>query len=342
MIKNRRIKLISALLLTAAILISALPAAALAYEHDPRLNDHAMADVTADPDAVFGFAPGPDGSLASYAGYDWDDPDAVAGYRQARIDYFMSYAEMYALLDEMTARGCTVEETARAVSAKRNELRMAAYDGDPEGLAKLKERNLQRYGHEEGPLPDELYEQYGSWEAVIEKAFSHNSGMDACVGLYDEYYDYYIAFGYIQDEQVAPVSREYAVTALVEALGLGGGEDALSGFTDGAEASPWSVDALNAALGGGVVIGCGDGTLQPRRTITRAEALVIISRCLPSLDAAAEAPEFTDVQAWARADVDRLAAAGVVLGYGDGRLGADDPLTVAQLRTLIQRLAALR
>ncbi len=68
MIKNRRIKLISALLLTAAILISALPAAALAYEHDPRLNDHAMADVTADPDAVFGFSPGPDGSLASYAG----------------------------------------------------------------------------------------------------------------------------------------------------------------------------------------------------------------------------------------------------------------------------------
>ena len=34
--------------------------------------------------------------------------------------------------------------------------------------------------------------------------------------------------------------------------------------------------------------------------------------------------------------------AGSFARYGDGRLGADDPLTVAQLRTLIQRLAALR
>ena len=39
-----------------------------------------------------------------------------------------------------------------------------------------------------------FYEKTGSWEAVIEKAFSTNAGADAMLGLYDKYYDtYYIA-----------------------------------------------------------------------------------------------------------------------------------------------------
>ena len=89
-------------------------------------------------------------------------------------------------------------EIARAVSAKRNELRFVSCDGDPDALAALKESNLERYGHEEGPLADELYEKYGSWETVIEKAFSHNCGVDACLGLYDDYYNYYVDFGYVK------------------------------------------------------------------------------------------------------------------------------------------------
>ncbi|MBO4323152.1 MAG: hypothetical protein J5836_00675 [Clostridia bacterium] len=104
---------------------------------------------------------------------------------------------MYSLLDELTAEGKTTEEIAREISAKRNEIRLAAYANDPEGLEKLKARNLEKYGHEEGPLPDELYAQYGSWEKVIEKAFSANSGMDACLGLYDDYYELYVAVGQI-------------------------------------------------------------------------------------------------------------------------------------------------
>ena len=40
-------------------------------------------------------------------------------------------------------------------------------DYSQDELAKTKESNLKEYGHEEGPLPDELYEKYGSWEMVI-------------------------------------------------------------------------------------------------------------------------------------------------------------------------------
>ena len=132
-----------------------------------------------------------------YADADWSDPELVAKGRADRIAYHQSLEAMYDLLDEMLAEGKSTEEIARAISTKRNEIRIASYENDPEGLADLKERNLTQYGHEEGPLPDELYEKYCSWETVIAKSFSTNSGMDACLGLYDDYYNLYVAAGQI-------------------------------------------------------------------------------------------------------------------------------------------------
>ena len=43
-----------------------------------------------------------------------------------------------------------------------------------------------------GPSADSLYEKYGSWQTVLKKALSTNMGMDACLGLYDEYYYTYV------------------------------------------------------------------------------------------------------------------------------------------------------
>ena len=168
------------------------------YQHDPRSNPHAMADIVEDDTAIYGFRPSTTGSLAMYADMDWSNATVVEQGRQERIAYHKSLEAMYVLLDEMTAQGKSVEEIARAVSAKRNQIRLDSYQNDPEKLAALKERNLAQYGHEEGPLPDELYEKYGSWEMVITKSFSANSGMDACLGLYDDYYNLYVTVGQIQ------------------------------------------------------------------------------------------------------------------------------------------------
>ena len=77
------------------------------------------------------------------------------------------------------------------MSQKRNENRLAAYKDDPEGLAIVRKSNLETYGNEDGPTADFLYEKYGSWQTVIEKALSTNAGMDACLGFYDECYDTY-------------------------------------------------------------------------------------------------------------------------------------------------------
>ena len=156
-------------------------------------NPSAAADIVVNPDAVYGYSPNPDSvRLGQYAdALDWTDEDAVAAARQERAEYLEGFQKLYRIIEDMLGEGKNVEEIARAVSKARNEHRLASYDGDPEGLEIVKKSNLDTYGQEEGPTPDQLYEKYGSWQTVIEKALSSNLGMDACLGFYDEYYDTY-------------------------------------------------------------------------------------------------------------------------------------------------------
>lgn len=172
--------------------------APFAYEHDPRENPDAMKDIIENPDAVYGFSPDPESSrLGPYAEYDWTNPEVVEQGRQDRIAYHESLDSLYDILYEMRDEGKSIEEMARTVSAERNRLRLESYRDDPEALEKAKQSNLDTYGDENGPSADSLYEKYGSWETVMQKAFGTNAGMDACVGLYDDYYPLYIELGMI-------------------------------------------------------------------------------------------------------------------------------------------------
>lgn len=175
-----------------------------AYEHDPRDNPSAMADIIEDANAVYGFSPSPDGSLKGYVDYDWSDPDLVEGGRQQRIAYHESLSELYDIIDQMRADGASSEQIARTVSTRRNELRLEAYANNPEGLAAAKARNLELYGNENGGTPEYFLERYGSWEKVIEKSLSVNSGMDACMGLYDMFYAIYVAAGQVSADEPMP------------------------------------------------------------------------------------------------------------------------------------------
>lgn len=163
------------------------------YVHDPRENPEAMKDIVVNPDAVYGFSPSPDSTrLKDYVdAIDWTDPQQVADARAQRQVYFDSMSELYRMIEDMLHEGKNVEEIARAVSKRRNELRLEAYKDDPDGLALAKKSNLDTYGDEMGPSADSLYEKYGSWQRVLEKALGTNEGMDACLGFYDEYYDTY-------------------------------------------------------------------------------------------------------------------------------------------------------
>ena len=102
------------------------------------------------------------------------------------------------MIEKRTKEGKSTEEIAREASALRNEIRLDAYKDDPAGLADVKKSNLDTYGNEDGPTPEFLFEKYGSWAVVAQKSFSTNMGMDACCGLYDEYYWLYIELGLVE------------------------------------------------------------------------------------------------------------------------------------------------
>ena len=193
------------------------------YIHDPMENPKAAADIIVDPDAVYGYAPNPDSvRLGAFAKYDWSDEAFVAQMKQEREAYHESIHELYQMKVDMEAQGGSVEEIARAISNRRNEMRIEAYKDDPDGLATLKESNLEKHGNENGGTPEYYYEKTGSWEAVIEKAFSTNAGADAILGLYDTYYDTY----YISDDsdptesktvdETSPAPTEPTAATLVE------------------------------------------------------------------------------------------------------------------------------
>lgn len=167
--------------------------AGFTYVHDPRDNPEAMKDIVVNPDAVYGFSPSPDSTrLKDFVNaIDWTDPKQVAEARAQRQAYHDSMSELYRMIEQMLGQGKDVETIARAVSQRRNELRLEAHKDDPEGLALTKKSNLETYGNELGPTADSLYEKYGSWQKVLEKALGTNPGMDACLGFYDEYYDLY-------------------------------------------------------------------------------------------------------------------------------------------------------
>ncbi len=163
------------------------------YEHDPMENPVAAKDIVVNPDAVYGYSPNPDSTrLGKFAdAIDWTNKEQVAVSREERAAYLEEFKTLYRLIEDMLGEGRSVEEIARAVSTKRNEIRLASYDNNPKGLEVVKQSNLETYGQEEGPTPDQLFEKYGSWQTVVEKALSSNPGMDACLGFYDENYDAY-------------------------------------------------------------------------------------------------------------------------------------------------------
>ena len=142
----------------------------------------------------------------------------------------------------------------------------------------------------------------------------------------------------------APALRQFAVAALADAAGLTAAEPAcatLADFSDADALDGAYVPEWEAALSRGLLRGYGDGTLRPAEPIRRVEALLFLSRCLPELPAVREPARFADVPAWARADVERLSAAGLIEGVGGGKLGADDLLTEDQTLLLARRVRTL-
>lgn len=100
---------------------------------------------------------------------------------------------------------------------------------------------------------------------------------------------------------------------------------------------------------GDIAKGDETGALHSDRALTRAEALVMVERAFGGLPApvganalnAYPAQDFTDVPAWASAELAGVFDAGIVAGTGEGLLSPGAPVTAAELDTLIRRVYAL-
>lgn len=113
-------------------------------------------------------------------------------------------------------------------------------------------------------------------------------------------------------------------------------------FTD-VTSSHWAQAAILAAAQSGSVQGYKDGSFKPDQAITRAEMAVVLQPLLTSDQMTAASIAFTDVnEHWAQQAVEQLSSAGVVTGYTDGTFRPSQPITRAEVVTMLNKLIGLQ
>ncbi len=161
------------------------------YKHDPLQNPKVLKDAIEDPNAVYGFRPKKDGSLAQFADQNWEDPIAVEGYRQDRIAYHnRNEGAARQIVLDMTAKGTSVEDIAREICEYRNQSRISAYFNSDGSIKNMNGYQAALIRAEKNSY-DNLIKTGKTPEQIIKSATKGNPAMDACTGLYDEYFDTY-------------------------------------------------------------------------------------------------------------------------------------------------------
>ncbi len=108
---------------------------------------------------------------------------------------------------------------------------------------------------------------------------------------------------------------------------------------------PWATSYIQILASQGLIQGYADGTFQPKRTISRAEMLVILSKLIdfqtqkPMLTA----PGFSDIPSgyWAQSVIDSAYNAKIIQGIGDHRFAPNTGTTRAEAVALILRALRL-
>ena len=103
----------------------------------------------------------------------------------------------------------------------------------------------------------------------------------------------------------------------------------------------WCADSILHLAGEGILTGDGDGRMDPNAPVTRQEAFVALARVL-GLEESEKAPGFADDSAaasWAEGYIASMKEAGYVAGDKNGNLRPGDPVTRAEVITVLDRMA---
>ncbi len=159
------------------------------------------------------------------------------------------------------------------------------------------------------------------------------------------YADYEVGDGSYAETESDYALRQEVVAAFVHAANMNTDQadtEILKQFHDAGKIASTCVREVAAAVEAGLVSGYEDGNFRPKERMSRVEALVILNRMLFRRTLPVQGDlTFVDTPKWADADINRLAAAGVVRGYGNGFLGAGDDLTWQQAELLTERAARM-
>jgi alpha-tubulin suppressor-like RCC1 family protein/fibronectin type 3 domain-containing protein len=147
------------------------------------------------------------------------------------------------------------------------------------------------------------------------------------------------------------VTRTEFAAILVRGLGLPM-ETGAAPFTD-VPSGAWFNDVVHTAYTNGLLTGYEDGTFHPGDTITREQAMIMLSRAMTLTGFnAALADQSADevlrpysddaaVSEWARDEVADIIQAGIIQGKKGAMLAPQDFLTRAEAATIVQRLLQL-
>ena len=135
-----------------------------------------------------------------------------------------------------------------------------------------------------------------------------------------------------------PLTCAQLATILANLLRLGAAGSA--GFTD-VKAGAWYEDAIDRCAAAGILMGNGDGTVDPDGAISRERAMVMLGRALgirPAVDPdLSKHSDEAQVSSYARGMVASLIAAGIVNGVDGDRLAPQDDINRASTMTILDK-----
>lgn len=145
-------------------------------------------------------------------------------------------------------------------------------------------------------------------------------------------------------EKTKYVTREQAIASLLNTVGYGALIDAesdLRTFADAGSISKQFTDELAKAVTNGIIKGDSQKKLAPKRSITKLEFAVIISRTIHELPIIKPNKAFNDVPTTLSEEVGRVVRAGIISGKSLSSFGSKDYMTQDQIASVLSKIKQL-